>query len=208
MDTQEAPGCGVAGLVLAAGRGRRFGGGKLLAALEGAPLLTHVLATTTAAIGAGLLNSVAVVIGADDTALGELAGAAGARLVIHPDPGAGLASSLRRGLDALGQAPAALVFLGDQPRVGLEAIRAVLAAGGRHQEHVVRPRYEDDGGPGHPVLVPRRYWPLVRGNEGDRGFGPLLGGALPLLEVDVTGSNPDIDLIADLHRLTRREDGA
>lgn len=206
VSAQGGSGLTVCGLVLAAGRGRRFGGGKLLAHLEGRPVLAHVLATSRLAIESGLLGSVSVVVPAGDAALEEIVISQGATPVPQPDPAAGLASSLRLGLDALERAAAALVFLADQPRVGLDAIQAVLAAGAHDPDHVVRPRYAADAaGPGHPVLIPARYWPLIAGTEGDRGFGPLLGGAVPVLEVQVAGANPDMDTPDDLRAL--RQDG-
>jgi CTP:molybdopterin cytidylyltransferase MocA len=53
--------------------------------------------------------------------------------------------------------------------------------------------------PGHPVLLDRRVWPLVRTLEGDAGLAPLLrGGRVKLQLVDVPGRNPDIDTRAEL----------
>ena len=55
----------VSAIVLAAGAGRRFGGAKLLATLDGRPILQHVLDT----IAGADLGDVIVVLGADADAV-------------------------------------------------------------------------------------------------------------------------------------------
>jgi CTP:molybdopterin cytidylyltransferase MocA len=72
---------------------------------------------------------------------------------------------------------------------------------------IIRPRYEaDPDQPGHPVIVPARWWPLLRGDEGEKGFGQLLmTEAVPSIDLPVPGHNPDIDTPADLERLAAVE---
>src|SRR5690606_3168124 len=89
----------VVGLVLAAGSARRMGGvQKLLALVDGAPMVARVAATLAQA---GLAE-VLVVVGPDaDAVRGALAGVR-ARVVPNPEHASGLASSIRAGLAALG----------------------------------------------------------------------------------------------------------
>ena len=191
-----------AAIVLAAGAGLRFGGGKLLAELSGRPLLAHVL---DAAHSAGL-EEIVVVVGPVAAELDAIALTAGARLVVNPAPEQGLSSSVRVGLAALAPAAddtldAALILLGDQPRTSRAAIRALLGAEVPEGHSIVIPRYAGGGG-ANPVLLLRAAWPLAAGLDGDRGFGPLIRSRPELVvEVELPGDNPDVDTPTDLARI-------
>jgi len=191
---------GVTAVVLAAGVGRRFGGGKLLAPLEGRPILQHIL-DTLAAAG---LEDVVVVLGEDAQAMEATLHWRAERRVRNPDPARGLASSLQVGLAAAGEGSggppdAALIVLGDQPDLRPQAIEALLAAD--DDTHAIVPRYEHDRGR-NPVLLPAGLWPVARGLSGDQGLGAWLA-AHPeeVREVPLAGANPDIDRRADLAEL-------
>ncbi len=194
-------------LVLAAGTGSRFGGGKLLAPYRGTPLLQPVLEVVRSAVRSGALAGGAAVLPAGNEALARLVRGVALDPVTSDDPGAGLAGSLRSGLAHLarraGPRDAALIFLGDQPGVR-ETVVATLVAAFRHDpDPVRRPRYRQEPDiPGHPVLIPRRYWHLAGALEGDRGFGALLQDrAVPVHPIDVPGRNPGVNLPGDLARL-------
>lgn len=190
-------------VVLAAGASRRFGSPKLLAALDGRPLLQHALD----AVAAAGLRDVVVVLGDDAPAIEAAMTWRGERRVTNPRPGDGLASSLRVGLDAAVEVPdagAVLVVLGDQPALRGDVIAAVVDAADDPALTAlpfVRARYADDPAP-NPVLVRRSAWALAAGLDGDRGLGPLLAARPHLVaEVEVTGTNPDVDTPADLAAL-------
>lgn len=202
MDAHAGQPDRVCALVLAAGRGSRFGGDKLQALHKGRPVLHHVMAAAAAAAEAGWLTGIIGVVPAGDAALSGIVSARGGRPVIQPDPDAAMASSLRLGLDAASGADAALILLGDQPLVSPETIGRLVAAHRDTPDAVIRPRYDaDPHQPGHPVLVPSRWWPLLRGDEGEQGFGQLLEKNVPRIVLPVPGHNPDIDTPADLERL-------
>jgi CTP:molybdopterin cytidylyltransferase MocA/SAM-dependent methyltransferase len=189
-------------VVLAAGAGSRFGGGKLLAELNGRPLLDHVLATVREAGPAETI----VVVGPAATALEAIAAANGARTILNPAPEEGLSGSVRIGLAALAatgreKVDAALIVLGDQPRTSLATIKALLAAEVPAGRSIVVPHYRDGGGP-NPALLLRPAWSLAAQLHGDRGFGPLIADHPELvIEVDLPGENPDVDTTADLARV-------
>ncbi len=189
----------VTAVVLAAGAGSRFGGGKLLAPLEGRPVLQHVLDTLAAA---GMAD-VVIVLGQDAGAMERALQWRSERRVRNPDPTRGLASSLQVGLAAAtqgdGEPDAALIVLGDQPELRAEAIRAILGAA--DGAHAIVPRYEQDRGR-NPVLLPAGLWPVAQSLSGDQGLGSWLA-AHPeqVREVQVAGANPDIDRRADLTEL-------
>jgi len=193
---------GVAGLILAAGLGRRFGGAKLAAPLRGRPLVSYALDVAGRARAAGLLSDLRIVVGPDDKEVTRLAADAGAAPLVNPSPESGLASSLRLGLVAL-DAGAALVLLADQPLVRLDVVAVLVAAWHERLGLLIRPRYAlSPDEPGHPVLLDRSLWPLADRLEGDVGIGRLLAPDAPgAAIIDVPGSNPDVDTPADLHQL-------
>lgn len=197
-----------AGVVLAAGAGTRFGGGKVRAPLDGRPLVAHVLA---AARAAGIARLV-LVLGRDAAAVREALAAAdpaaptGLLIAVNPAPERGLATSLRLGVAAATAAPAprgVVVLLADQPRVRAGVIEALVDASGAAPAEALAivPAYATDAAP-NPVLALPAAWPLVAGLRGDHGLGPLLASRPELVvRVPVPGDNPDVDTPADLAAL-------
>lgn len=204
MTAEEARPPLLGAVVLAAGAGTRFGGGKLLAELEGRPILAHVLSAVRAA---GPTRTV-VVLGADAPRLETHIPWASEIRVVNPEPEAGLSGSLRLGvaecLRRLPDATGVFVVLGDQPRTSPTVMRALaaavpaaLAAGA----WAVLPRYAAGGG-ANPALVLREGLAHVPELRGDRGFSALLQAASGrALEVAVEGGNPDVDTPHDLEAL-------
>ena len=128
----------VAGLILAAGSGRRFSaeggtGPKLLADVSGRPLVAHAI---DGARHAGLDPLVVVLPpGSEALRAAIIAADPDVRLVVNPAAASGIASSVAAGLDALGRLPgderpddalpgACVVLLADQPGIGASAIDA------------------------------------------------------------------------------------
>ena len=163
----------LAGVVLAAGEGRRFGGPKQLAELDGRPLLEHAVATMTA-----VCDRVAVVLGARAEEVRAGVRLPGAEVVVCADWARGTGASLRCGLDALGDgADAVVVVLGDQPFLTRGRIDAVLADG------APLARALDGGAPSHPVVIRREA--TVSREALRAAHGPELG---PLADVDTPES--------------------
>lgn len=185
----------IAGLVLAAGAGRRFGGGKLLAELDGSPLLEHALA----AVERAPLDRTVVVLGADADDILARVPLHGAEPVVCEDWEEGQSASLRCGAEELAGAEAVVVTLGDQPRLSPEAIERVIAAG-TPQAEAIRATY--GGAPGHPVLLERPLLGRIHVLHGDTGARALLKRAR-VVEVacDGLGSAADIDTPEDLEAL-------
>jgi molybdenum cofactor cytidylyltransferase len=186
----------VAGLILAAGLGTRFGGHKLLAPIDGRPMLQHVLDLAAAAS----LDPVVVVLGTDSHELRAACSWRSEIRVHNPTPKAGLSGSVRIGLAELERSGASrvVVLLGDQPFLTLRQLRTVLGS----DAAIVVPRYA--GAPGTPVVLDRSVWPFARSLQGDRGFSQLFAAHPDLVSyVDVPGTNRDIDRPADLDEVTR-----
>ncbi len=190
------PGEGVAGVVLAAGEGRRFGSPKQLATLDGRPLLEHALATVAAAG----LDRVVVVLGSHaDQVLArvDLHGAEPLRCERWSE---GQAASLACGLKHLAdrRPDAVVVALGDQPGLSPAAIGRVLGA--RGQALAVRATY--DGAPGHPVLVEAVLFPELRAATGETGAREVLRAAgVRAVACDDLGGGADVDTPTQLTAL-------
>ena len=186
----------VTAVVLAAGAGSRFGGRKLLAPLEGQPILQHVLDQ----LAASGLDDVVVVLGSDAAEIERSIDWHSERLVRNPDPERGVSSSLQVGIGALdASVDAALIVLGDQPRLPARAVRALLEAPADDGRPIVVPIYGGDAGR-NPVMLGRTAFGLVDAAVGDRGLGPLLAEHPELvreLPIAVEGGNPDVDTPAD-----------
>ncbi|MEV4721874.1 nucleotidyltransferase family protein [Micromonospora noduli] len=185
-----------AGLLLAAGAGRRYGRPKALVELDGEPLVRRAVRL----LGDGGCAPVHVVLGAGADEVPDLPGAVPVRHARWSD---GLGSSLLRGLASLPAAvPAVVVVLVDQPLLSPVAVRRVRTA---YADGAVVAVATYAGRPGHPILLTRRTWSLLSGYAlGDRGARDLLRDR-PDLVVEVpcddVGSPADVDTPADLLRL-------
>ncbi|MGW3495291.1 nucleotidyltransferase family protein [Streptomyces sp. NPDC001020] len=191
----------VAGLLLAAGGGRRLGGRpKALLEHRGRPLVEYA----AGALRAGGCDRVHVVLGAAADAVRDRAELSGCVLVENPDWGRGMGSSLRAGLGSLTGtgARAALVSLVDQPGIGPQAVARVLAAY-RDETSLVSATYE--GVRGHPVLLGSAHWAGIAATAtGDRGARAYLKAheeALTLVECGDVAQPYDIDTQGDLTHL-------
>jgi CTP:molybdopterin cytidylyltransferase MocA len=179
----------IAGLVLAAGAGRRFGMPKALVPYRGS-LLVHRAAATLTAAGCG---RTVVVVGAQAERVRNAA--PGLELVENPEWATGMASSLRAGLAALhgGAATAAVVLLVDMPGVTPEAVRRVLRHAARGALAIGG--YGDRRG--HPVLLGRDHWAAVAATAaGDRGARDYLRaheGILHTVAVGDVADDRDLD---------------
>jgi molybdenum cofactor cytidylyltransferase len=159
-------------LVLAAGSGVRFGGGKLLAPWRGAPLLHAALAVARAAPVA----SVTVVTGAQAEAVAACVAAFDPTIhVVHAaDHAEGMAASLRAGVRALPpNAAGVIIFLGDMPRVPDE-VPAALA--GALRAGALAAAADFEGQRGNPVALARSLFSEVAALTGDRGARGILDG--------------------------------
>ncbi|MEU9169769.1 nucleotidyltransferase family protein [Streptomyces sp. NPDC048420] len=191
----------VAGLLLAAGGGRRLGGRpKALLEHRGRPLVEHAVGVLRAAG----CTRVHVVLGAAAAVVRERAELGDCVLVENPEWAEGMGSSLRAGLDSLAGtgARAALVSLVDQPGIGPEAVTRVLGAY-EDETSLVSAAY--DGVRGHPVLFGAAHWAGIAATAtGDRGARAYLKehrGAIVLVECGDVAEPYDIDTTADLAHL-------
>lgn len=190
----------IAAIVLAAGRGARFGGDKVLATLRGEPVVRHVVDRLHLAGLAPIL----VVGGASAEALRTALQAAPAEVIVNPAPEDGLSRSLREGIDALpAECSAFVVALGDQPLIDSDVVRALAATWRDSNAAAVVPVYRD--GWGNPVLFDATMRGRLQALTGDRGARTLLEAMGDrVVRVVVDGAAPrDIDTPDDLRALDR-----
>lgn len=198
----------VAGLLLAAGAGRRMGGPKALLELGGRSLVDRGIALLR---DAGC-TPVVVVLGA---AADQVPPFADAERVVAGDWSDGVGASLCAGLQALesSAASACVVTLVDQPLLAVEAVRRLLAVAG--SADAAAATY--DGEPLHPVLLDRLVWTDVAahatGDVGARAWLRAHPARVLNVPCDGLGSAADLDTPEDLTgvlarwELSRREEG-
>lgn len=173
----------VAGLVLAAGEGRRFGGPKAPVVIEGERLVDRAVRV----LRDGGCDPIYVVLGAWSGDVPD------SIIVANPDWPEGMGSSLRAGLTALEGAPvdAVVVTLVDLPGLTPVAVRRLVEADGG----IAAATY--DGERGHPVRFGREHWAGVtesaRGDAGARDYLRAHSDKVSLIEVGDVASGEDLD---------------
>jgi nicotine blue oxidoreductase len=193
-------GADVAGVVLAAGAGNRFGGPKALVRVGDATLVERAVRTL---VDGGCRTPVHVVLGKDLGA--PLPVIAGMRPSWNPTWQEGIGSSLRHALatvEDLREVAAAVVLLVDQPGVRPAAVERLIAA---YREGAIVAVATYAGRRGHPVLLSRTTWADVRaratGDSGARAFMTAHPELVTEVACDDVGTDDDIDTPDDLARL-------
>lgn len=183
----------VAGILLAAGAGTRFGGGKLLASLPGG---MAVGCRSCANLLAAVPEVIAVVRPGDEELARQLA-ALGARVSVCETAQAGMGASLAHGVRAVGDADAVLIALADMPWILLPTFEAIVAAL-RRGEQIVVPRHH--GKRGHPVGFGRDHFPALTVLGNDEGARLVIANATAIhwIDVDDPGVLRDVDTPNDL----------
>jgi molybdenum cofactor cytidylyltransferase len=192
----------VAAMILAAGQGVRFGqDSKLLAALDGKPLVRHVAEAALASMA----RPVIAVLGHRRVEVAQALNGLDVIAVDNPAFHDGLSTSLKAGFAALpSAAEAAVVLLGDMPRVNASLIDRLIAA------------WRAEGGPsavvpafgerrGNPVLLSRVLAPAIANLTGDRGAGSFLRSRADVVELVLTDPSilQDVDTPESLEALRR-----
>lgn len=189
----------VAAIILAAGNSTRFEDGhKLLAPLDGIPLVRHV-ATSLARSSVG---DIVLITGANTNDVLAAAGTGRWRNIENKDITAGLSSSLRVGIRSVGAvADGVLVALGDMPGISTELIQTLLAAFEKTEGRSIVFPVAHDGRRGHPVIWPRALFAELERLSGDTGGKTLLADHRDHwhpVPYDDAGAFTDIDTRADL----------
>jgi nicotine blue oxidoreductase len=186
----------IAGLVLAAGAGRRFGRPKAAVRYDGVPLVERAVAT----LRAGGCDDVVVVLGASADDVRAVVSLDGVRVVVNDRWETGMASSLRAGLSACAGSDAALVVLVDQPDVTADVVARLIQAWATGDRPAAVAAYR--GVARNPAVFGKSVWDDVcAGVAGDAGAREWLRANTSLVtavEVGDIGSFADIDTPDDL----------
>ena len=184
----------IVGILLAAGRGTRFGSHKLLHLLpDGTPIVVAALRNLAQGV-----DEVIAVVRPDDAALMQLLAREHARVLPCPNAELGMGTSLACGVRATPQAEGWLVALADMPFLPVDAVQAVTAqlkAGAA----IVAPTYQ--GQRGHPVGFSCAFYPALSALTEDHGARRILeqhAQQLTWIPVTEPGILRDIDTPGDL----------
>lgn len=210
----------VAGIVLAAGQGRRMGQPKAL--LSRPSGVSYLESACRVLLNAGCHRVIAV-LGAEADAAAQALRLAGLSvpagslqrsdapvdIAVNPDWAAGMSTSLRVGLARLQEGPAgdgegygyddveaAVIHLVDLPDVGTSVVKRLLREGcGAPGLRWALARAGHQGVPGHPVLLGREHWAgVLESLEGDAGArGYLRAHAPVLVDVSDLATGRDVD---------------
>lgn len=184
----------IAALLLAAGQSKRMGANnKLIAEVDGKPLIRHVAEAATGALGADLT----VVTGAEPDKISTALAGLNVQTVFNPDYEQGLSTSLRAGIRALAardsRPDAVLVLLGDMPGISQTVVEQLVAAFDPEKgRHIIVPT--DAGKRGNPVLWSARFLDALTGIQGDTGARHLIGEYADLVHEVEIGRAASFDL--------------
>jgi molybdenum cofactor cytidylyltransferase len=173
----------VAAIILAAGRGTRFGNElKLLAQIGGKALVRHA---AEAAVGS-MVDPVIVVTGHRSNEVEAALHGLPVQILYNALFAQGLSTSLKAGFSALPPTTrAAVILLGDMPFVKADLIDA-LVAGWRERGEPAALVPTLDGRRGNPVVLSRDLQAAIEGLSGDGGAGSLLRERSDVLEWPTT----------------------
>ena len=180
-------------IVLAAGQSKRMGNqNKLLAEIDGLAMITH----TVDAIAASSVCSINVVLGYEAESIKKALVGRSVNFIENSDYAEGLSTSLKRGVTTLSpETDAALICLGDMPRITPIEIEKLIAGFASNQSDLICvPTHK--GKRGNPVLIGRRFFTEIQDIRGDVGARALIGAYPDLvreIEMDNDGVLLDID---------------
>lgn len=183
------------GILLAAGRGKRFDPSgvqnKLLQLVDGVPVVARSARNMLAAV-----PRVLAVVRPGDDRVAALLGSLGCEVRVCEHADLGMGESLATAIDYTRGAEGWLIGLGDMPWVQPATMRALAAAidGGAN---IAAPMYK--GRRGNPVAFSGYHLPLLLALDGDQGARAIVH-SHPVREVvvDDNGVLRDIDTQADL----------
>lgn len=190
-------------VLLAAGAGSRFGGGKLLAEYRGMPLIE----ATLRGLRGAPVDEIIVVVGRDGEELRRVCGPyEPVGFAENPEWAVGISTSVKRGLAACSPgARAAVVALADQPLVGAEPVARLVRAFEDGADVAVATY---GGKPRNPALFARGVWPMLEeelsGDEGARRFLRRHPDLVVEVPCDDVADPADVDTVEDLRRMEDR----
>lgn len=188
----------VRGLILAAGKGSRFGGSKLTQPLAGSSVIQ-----CTVRFLLPFCETITVVIGCyADAVAAAVSPVAGVTIVPNPGYRAGMFSSVLTGILALPEESDLLLVPGDMPLVQKATCRTLLDCG-REKGRICIPVYGEKHG--HPVFIPSAVVEQLRRADPSWNLRDFLyAEGFEAIPVDDAGVLLDIDTREDYQKLADR----
>ena len=180
----------IAAIVLAAGMSTRMGSLKQLLPWKNGTILGSTIDLYTG----GMIDKTIVVVGYCAAEILNFLEGKPVEWVINEDYQTGMASSLRKGISALGdETDACLIGLGDTPLLNRATIASIIKAYKNYQNKIVVPFYK--GKKGHPILITKDFFPELLAVQGDIGARTVLKNHWEeVLRLDVEDAGVIIDL--------------
>jgi len=185
------PGPRIGALLLAAGRSSRMGSNKMLAAIDGRPMV----ARTAQRLLSSHARPIVAVLGNEADAVDAALGKLPVERVLNPDYADGLSTSLKRGLAALPkEIDGVVVCLGDMPLIaGRDIDRLIAAFNPLEGRAIVVPTRR--GKRGNPVLWSRQFFSEMMALGGDAGARRLIDEHADLVaEIEMDNDSVLIDI--------------
>jgi molybdenum cofactor cytidylyltransferase len=184
----------VGAVILAAGRGSRFGGPKLRMMMEGQSFLVH---TVEGLASAGAAPICCVVTAEDAPWACQVA--AVAAVCVNPDPARGMLSSVIVGLAFLQGKAGAIIVPVDHPYVRVSTMKSLLNTFAGSPNHIIKPVHR--GRTGHPIILPKTVFPAVLEASGLTTLREVLaqtGVPVQYVDVDDEGVLVNVNTPADI----------
>lgn len=178
---------------MASGMGTRFGGNKLMAELDGVPLIQHVIRATD-----GLFEHRVVVTRHAEVA--EVCHALGVEVILHNESYRN--DTVRLGMEGMGGCATVTFVQADQPLISAASIASLLGSAEDDLESIWRVSFE--GTPGAPVLFPAWAFDELRALPLGKGGGYVAKAhkeRVRTVEVASKWELYDVDTVEDLQVL-------
>jgi molybdenum cofactor cytidylyltransferase len=195
----------ISAIVIAAGESKRMGRAKQLLPWQGKALLQHALDS--------LLNSevdeVILVLGCEAERILERLNTRRIKVVINPDYGQGMITSIQRGLAAIEKgAEAFFIVLGDQPGISPQIYNRLIREFHRvyPSKRILLPTYR--GKKGHPALFSIDFRDEGSAIKGDVGFRQIVSDHpqdVLQIELGTDAVLNDVDTPEDYQNLLKRK---
>ena len=189
-------------IVLAAGKAERFGSTKLIAELNGRPLLQYSLAAAQQACP----GNVCLVAGHDADKVIAAADGMYDQVVVNSAYASGMGSSIATGVDACTTAAdAILLMLADQPLITGQHLQLLIQTWTGNDTEIVASGFDDVRSP--PILFPEKSFAALRNLSGDQGARSVLASDdFTVSVINCEDARFDIDRLADLEFFDRKQD--
>ena len=182
-------------MVLAAGEGRRFGGIKQLAPIDGTPMIRHVLLN----LQCPDVYNLVVVLGAYRYQLIAVIRDLDLEICENEEWERGLSSSIMTGLTFIGEkfpeTRAVIIALGDQWKLEASHLLQLIRSSEENPDKIIAVAYGKD--PGVPALFPKSTWALLETLQGDQGAKEVLRSRTDVVLVDLPEAALDLDTKED-----------